>query len=200
MRVEPRAQRVGGNHQVEVDSRAVAQRERQRDDARREAADWESKAERLLRSGVDDKARGALDRAVSQHQRAQALEKPLDTAQRTVARMKQRLAQLQTEFENARGRCAQITANQAAAECLGAASRAGDHYTSAMDRSQRLDTLSAKASRYEAETEAAAELLGEQDRFEREVAAVDRKAAVDEALAALKARLGGGGLAPAAAS
>lgn len=179
---------------------AEKQLERQRDEALREAADWERKAERLLTAGAEDKARGALERAVGLNQRAQGLDKPLQTARKTVARMREQAGQLQTEFESARSRCAQISANQAAAEALGAASRASDHYTSAMDRAQRLDTLSAKASRHEAETEAAAELLGEKDQFEREVAAVDRKAAVDDALAALKARLASGTPAPAAAS
>lgn len=179
---------------------AEKQLQRQRDDAGREAADWEGKAERLLRNGAEDKARIALERAVGLRQRQQSLDKPLDTAHRTVARMRQQLGHLQTEFENARGRCAQISANQAAAEALGAASRAGDHYTSAMDRAQRLDTLSAKASRFEAETEAAAELLSEKDSFEREVSATDRKAAVDEALTTLKARLGNLTPAPAATS
>lgn len=170
---------------------AGKQLERQRDEALRETAEWERRAEHLLTSGAEDKVRGALERAVAQRQRAQALDRPLTTARRTVSRMREQLAQLQAEFETARGRCAQISANQAAAEALGAASRASDHYSSAMDRAQRLDTLSAKASRYEAETEAAAELLGEKDQFEREVAAVGRKVAVDEALAALKARVAG---------
>jgi phage shock protein A len=168
---------------------AEKQLTRQREEALREAAEWEAKAERLLTGGAEDKARTALDRAVSLRQRAQGFDRPLATAARTVGRMREQLAHLQTEFETARSRCAQISANHAAAEALGAAGRACDHYTSAMDRAQRLDTLSARASRHEAETEAAAELLGEKDQFEREVAAVDRKAAVDEAMAALKNRL-----------
>lgn len=179
---------------------AEKQLDKQRDEALREGADWERKAERLLQTGAEDKARTALDRAIGLRQRAQGLDKPLDTARRTVSRMREQTAHLQTEFENARSRCAQISANQAASEALGAATRASDHYTSAMDRAQRLDTLSARASRYEAETEAAAELLGEKDRFEREVAEVDRKAAVDDALAALKARLGVAAAAPSGSS
>lgn len=168
---------------------AEKQLERQRAEALREALDWDAKAERLLRGGSEDKACAALERAVALKQRAQGLDRPVETARKTVARMREQLMRLQAEFENARGRCVQISANQTAAEALGAASRASDHYTGAMDRAQRLDTLSAKASRYEAETEAAAELLGEKDQFEREVAAVDREAAVADALAALKARL-----------
>lgn len=168
---------------------AEKQLQRQHEDASREATGWEGKAERLLRTGAEDKARQALDRAVGFRQQAQGLEKPLTSAARTVSRMREQLAQLQSEFETARARCAQITANQAAATALSAAGRARDHYSSAMDRAQRLDTLSTRASRHEAEAEAAAELLGEKDRFERDVSALDRKAAVEEAMLALKARV-----------
>lgn len=168
---------------------AEKQLQRQQTEARAEADRWEAKAERLLRSGAEAQTRAALERAVTQRQQAQALDKPLATAGRTVTRMREQLAQLQAEFERARGQCAQINAHQAAAEALGAASQAGDHYSNAMQRAHRLDTLSAKASRYEAESEAAAELLSEKDQLEREADAVDRKATVDEALADLRARM-----------
>lgn len=163
------------------------QRSRERRDA--EAAEWESKAERLLLAGDETLARGALEKAVAARAAATALQVPLETARKSVARMREQVARLRSEWEAARSRCAQIGASQTAARAMGVAGRANDHYTAAMERAQRLDELSQKATGYEAEVEAASELLGEQDRFEREVGRADQTAAVDEAFATLKARL-----------
>lgn len=177
---------------------AEKQLERSREQRLAEAADWEGRAERLLLAGDEALARGALEKAIAARATAAGMDKPLETARKSVARMREQVARLKTEWESARGRCAQISANQAAAEAMGVASRANDHYTAAMDRSLRLDQLAAKASGFEAEVEAASELLGEQDRFERAVAQVDQTAAVNEALAALKARLNKAGASEAA--
>jgi phage shock protein A len=103
--------------------------------------------------------------------------------------MREQLAQLKAEWEAARNRSAQISANQAAAEAVGVANRASDHYTAAMDRAQRLDQLSTKSARFEAEMDAASELLADQDRFERDVARADQTGAVDAAMQKLKARI-----------
>lgn len=163
--------------------------ERSRAQFQAEAADWERKAENLLRAGNETLARGALERAVAARHRAAEQEAPLATAQRSVARLREQVEQLKREWEGARARAAQINANQAAATALGLASQGGDHYSRAMDRAQRLDRLSRKAARFECEVEAATELLDEQTRFERETAAADQVAAVDSAFAALKARV-----------
>jgi phage shock protein A len=162
---------------------------RQRDQLLGEAADWERKAERLLLAANELLARGAIEKAVNARTAAAALTKPLDTARKSAERMREQVARLKSEWETARNRCAQIGANQAAAEAMGAASRATDHYTSAMNRAQRFDQLANKAGRFEAEMEAASELLGEQGRFDQEVTRVDQAAEVDAAMTALKSRL-----------
>ncbi|HEY0975109.1 MAG TPA: PspA/IM30 family protein [Solimonas sp.] len=154
-----------------------------------EGADWERKAEQLLRAGNDDLARGALERAVAARRRAEEQEAPLETAQRSVSHLREQVEQLKREWESARARAAQINANQAAATALGVASQGGDHYSRAMDRAQRLDQLSRKAARFESEVEAATELLNEQTRFDRAAAQADQAAAVDTAFAALQQRV-----------
>lgn len=179
------------NQALVVSLGAEKQLQRQREAAGAEAADWEQKAERLLQSGDEIRARGALERAVQARSRSQALETPLAAAQRATARLREQVQRLKAELETAHGRAAVINANQTAATALGSAARASDSYTRAMDRAQQMDRLSQKASRYESEAEAAAELLNEDGRFEREVAQVDLVAAVDARLAELKARLAG---------
>lgn len=173
---------------------------RQREAAGSEAADWELKAERLLKAGDEPRARTALERAVQLRARAQALEAPQAAAQRATARLREQVQRLKSELENARGRAAIISANQTAATVLGTAARAGDSYTRAMDRAQQMDRLSEKASRYESEAEAAAELLNEDGQFEREVAQVDLTVEVEARFAELKARLAGGATNPPPAS
>ncbi len=167
--------------------------QRSREQAAQEAADWEGKAERLLTSGQEALARGALEKALAARAQVDAQERPLATARHSSQRMREQVDQLKREWGSARGRCAQIAANQSAAAALGAASRATDQYGKAMQRAQRLDQLSRRAEVMDCETEAAAELLSERDRFEREVAKVDQSAAVDAAMSALKQRMAAAG-------
>jgi phage shock protein A len=162
---------------------------RQRDVMAREAAEWEQKAERLLVSGDEKLSRSTLERAVSLKSAAAALETPITTAQRTTARLREQMQRLRSEWDNTRNRVAVISVNQAAAEALGTVGQANDAYSRAMDRVHSLDELSRKSSSMESEADAAAELLSEQESLERAVSAHDQAAAVDSAMAALKARL-----------
>lgn len=179
----------GANHALVISLGAEKQLLRQREAAQIEATDWEAKAERLLKGGDEAKARSALERAVQMRSRAQGMETPLAAAQRATVRLREQVQRLKSELETARGRAAVISANQTAATALGSAARAGDGYSRAMDRAQQLDRLSQKASRYESEAEAAAELLNDDGRFEREVAQLDLGVEVEARLAELKARL-----------
>ena len=99
------------------------------------------------------------------------------------------MQRLRGEWDNTRNRVAVINANQAAAEALGTVSQANDAYSRAMDRVQSLDELSRRAGGMEAEADAAAELLNEQESLERAVSAHDQVAAVDAAMAEMKARI-----------
>ena len=162
---------------------------KQRESMQREAAEWDAKAERLLAAGDEKLARAALERSVSLKSAAAGLENPIATAQRTTARLREQMQRLRTEWNNTRNRVAVISANQAAATALGTVAQASDAYSRAMDRVASLDELSRKAGGMEAEADAAAELLNEQESLERAVSAHDQAAAVDAAMAALKQRV-----------
>jgi phage shock protein A len=162
---------------------------KQRDNMQKEAAEWEQKAERLLEAGDDKLARSAVERAVSLKAAAVALDTPVATAQRTTQRLREQMQRLKSEWDNTRNRVAVISASQAAAQALGTATQATDSYSRAMDRVQSLDELSRKAASLECEADAAAELLNEQESLERAVAAHDQSAAVETALAELRARV-----------
>lgn len=184
------------NQSLVVSLGAEKQLQRQRENAGAEATDWELKAERLLTAGDETRARSALERAVQARSRAQSLETPLAAAQRATLRLREQVQRLKSELETARGRAAIISANQTAAAAMGSVARASDSYSRAMDRAQQMDRLSQKAARYESEAEAAAELLGEEGRFDREVAQVDLVVEVDARMAELKARVAAGTSSP----
>ena len=162
---------------------------KQREGMQKEAAEWDAKAERLLEAGDEKLSRSAVERAVSLKSAAGALEPPIATAQRTTVRLREQMERLRSEWDNTRNRVAVISANQAAAEALGTVAQASDAYSRAMDHVQSLDELSRKAVGLEAEADAAAELLNEQESLERAVSAHDQAVAVDSAMAELKARL-----------
>lgn len=162
---------------------------KQREAMQREAAEWDAKAERLLVAGDEKLARGALERAVSLKSAATGLDTPVATAQRTTARLREQMQRLRAEWDHTRNRVAVISANQAAATALGTVAQASDAYSRAMDRVASLDELSRKAGGMEAEADAAAELLDEQESLERAVSAHDQAAAVESAMAALKQRV-----------
>jgi phage shock protein A len=164
---------------------------KQREAMQNEAADWDAKAERLLAAGDEKLARAAVERAVSLKSAASALDGPIATAQRTSRRLREQMDRLRGEWDNTRNRVAVISASQAAAEALGTATAASDAYSRAMDRVQSLDELSRKAAGMESQADAAAELLQEQESLERAVSAHDQAAAVEAALAELKARVAG---------
>lgn len=162
---------------------------KQRDAMQKEATEWDGKAERLLAAGDDKLARAAVERAVSLKSAASALEQPVTTAQRTTTRLREQMQRLRSEWDNTRNRVAVISASQAAAEALGTVGQAADAYSRAMDRVHSLDELSRKAGGMEAQADAAAELLNEQESLERAVSAHDQAAEVEAAMAALRQRV-----------
>lgn len=166
--------------------------ERGRSQLLADASQWERKAECLLTAGDEPSARAAVERALLARTHADQQRHPLETATRSVARLRGQLQQLKSEWDSARQRVAQISANQAAAEALGRTVGEADHWTRAMERAQRLDQLSRKASQFECEVEAASELVSEQTRLERVVTATETSLAVEQYMRDLKARLAGG--------
>ena len=162
---------------------------KQREAMRKEGAEWDAKAERLLASGDEKLARAAVERAVSLKSAAASLDPPVITAQRTTTRLREQMERLRAEWDNTRNRVAVIGASQAAAEALGTVGQAADAYSRAMDRVASLDELSRKAGGMEAQADAAAELLNEQESLERAVSAHDQAAEVEAAMAALRQRI-----------
>ncbi|MDR3417809.1 MAG: PspA/IM30 family protein [Nevskia sp.] len=168
---------------------AQRQLQRSRERMNVEAADWESKAEALLRRGEEGLTREAVQRAVLQRQGATALEQPLEHSGRTVERLRAQAERLQRELERARQRVTLIDVQQAASRALRGAGAADDAYSRAFERGQELDRYERRAEIAVCRDEAAAELLDRHDRFERDVARLAADAAVEEALAALRRRV-----------
>jgi phage shock protein A len=168
---------------------AERQLQRSRERMGQEAADWERTAETLLRKGEEGLTREALQRAVTLHQGASALERPLQRSGQAVERLRGQVARLRSELCQVRQRVAVIDVHQAASRALRRAGAVDDAYSRALDRAQELERYERKAEVADCEAEAAGELLDEQDRLERPVAQLGADAAVDEALQALRSRI-----------
>lgn len=168
---------------------AERQVQRSRERMGQEAADWERSAETLLRRGDEALAREALERAVSLRQGAAALAQPLQRAGRSVERLRGQVARLRGELGRVRQRVAVIDVQHAATAALRHAGTADDACTRALDRAQELERFERKSEAADCEAEAAGELLDEQDRLERGLSRVNTDTAVDEAMAALRARV-----------
>lgn len=168
-----------------------AERQLQRGQERmgQEAADWERSAESLLRRGEDGLAREALERAVALHHGAEGLSPLLRRAAAAVARLRGQVGRLRAELGRVRQRVAVIDVQQAAAQTLRRAGQADDAYSNALDRAQALERYEQQAESADCQAEAAGELLDEQDRLERSIARLSADSAVDEAMAALRARI-----------
>ncbi len=104
-----------------------------------EAADWEHKAEALLRKGEEGLTREALERAVTLRQGVEALVQPLQRAAATVERLRGQAGRLRSELGRVRQRVAVIDVQQAAVLALRGAGQSGDAYGRALDRAQELD-------------------------------------------------------------
>lgn len=153
-----------------------------------DGAQWRERAERCLRAGDEPLARQALGRALARQHSAAALEQPLQTARRAVERARTRVERLGEELERVRVRVTVIDAQCAAAQALHGASPARA-LERALSRGAELERFESQAAALDCEAEAAAELLDQQDRLERDVARLETEAAVEQALSELRGKI-----------
>ncbi len=163
--------------------------EKERGQCETDAQSWEHKAVVLLKAGDEPNARAALERAVSARARATAQDASIESARSSVQRVKHQVDQLRRELEQTRLRAAQISASQTAAEASGIARHLGDHYSRSQARGREMERLMQRAGGMEAAIEAASELIDADQQLDRVASAVDLRADVDLAMAALKQRL-----------
>jgi phage shock protein A len=156
---------------------------------RRLAGDLERKAETALKAGREDLAREALARKIDHDRIAADLERSRAGASEICTRLKTQLDTLLAKRADASWRKEVLIARQRAAEARSRLTRSLAGANIDNTSGETLTRMQQRVVEMEAEAAAAIEVLEEPKQVEKDIAEIETAAQVDEALAALKARL-----------
>ena len=190
-------QLVDAKKQVAV---AIADEKRLKKQYENEAAlakDWETKAMKAVQAGRDDLARQALTRQQQYGAQAEALKGQWEQQRAASETLRGQLQQLNNKIEEAKRKKNLLIARSRRAEAQKKI-QATMHGLDDDSAFSAFDRMAEKVDQKEAEAEAQAEMAGmlTGDTLAKEFDALDAGSGTDDALAALKAKMGG---APAAA-
>ncbi len=162
--------------------------EKQYNENKKLAEDWQNKAVQAVNAGRDDLAAQALAKKTSYMNAATSLEPNVTEATKTAEAMKQQLSQLKAKLDEARVRQNTLIARHQAAKAkkqiAQAMSGVGGGAFGNFDKFEK------KIEDAEAEADAHVELSGQSTTLEDEFKQLNTTATVDDELAALKAQLG----------
>ena len=156
---------------------------------RRVAADLERKAESALKAGREDLAREALARRIDHDRIAADLERSRAGASEICTRLKTQLDTLFAKRADACRRKEVLVARQRAAEARSRLTRSLAAASIGDTSGEKLTRMQQRVVEMEAEAAAVIEVLEEPRQVEKDIAEIEAATQVDEALAALKARL-----------
>ena len=156
---------------------------------RRVAADLECKAESALKAGREDLAREALARRIDHDRIAADLERSRAGASEICTRLKSQLDTLLAKRADALRRKEVLIARQRAAEARSRLTRSLAAASIDDTSGEKITRMQQRVVEMEAEAIAASEVLEEPRQVEKDIVEIETAAQVDEALAALKARL-----------
>jgi phage shock protein A len=156
---------------------------------RRVAADLERKAESALKAGREDLAREALARRIDHERIAADLERSRAGASEICTRLKSQLDTLLAKRADALRRKEVLIARQRAAEARSRLTRSLAAANIDDTSGEKLTRMQQRVVEMEADAAAVIEVLEEPRQVEKDIVEIETAAQVDEALAALKARL-----------
>jgi phage shock protein A len=158
-------------------------------DSRREATEWERKAELAVERGRDDLAREALRRKRDADSIADVYEQQLTSQRETVVKLRQQLQMLETKYNEAESKRDLLIARHQRAQ---AQQRITETFSTLPDMSAmgELERMEKRIRRDEAEAMAMQEL--ESDSLDWQFAELESGDDVEFELIELKARLGAG--------
>ena len=160
------------------------------------ASDMERKAESALNAGREDLARQMLARKIDHDRVATDLERSHSGASEICARVKAQLDMLHAKRADACRRKDVLIARQRAAEARSRVTRSLAAATVGDTSGETLARMQQRVSEMEAEAAAVTEVPEEPKQLDKDIAEIETAAQVDDALAALKARLAHSGPAP----
>lgn len=161
--------------------------ERQHDERAQQVDDWQRKAERAVEASEDELARRALERKTVLQRAVDDLAPAVEESRRTAQQLREQLRELKGKLEEARTRQGTLMARHRAAEERKKLAQSihglGEDAFSSFERFEQ------RVEETEAEAEAHDEVKSDLDDVERRVRDLDRGAAVEDELKALKSRL-----------
>lgn len=159
------------------------------EDAQKNAAAWQSKAELAVSKDRDDLAREALVRANDYNEQAAIYAKQLEAQKAAVAELKGKRDLLKSKYDSAQRNkemlVARARAAQAKSDLTKATAQAGN-----VDYSSELERMERKIREQEARADATAEMAEDKTSVEDEFAKLGDDQQVEDQLAALKAKMG----------
>ncbi|WP_221089118.1 PspA/IM30 family protein [Deinococcus aquaedulcis] len=168
-----------------------AKLEREASTNRRLSSEYEKKAEEALRGGSEDLAREALRRAQNAKDLAAGFEEQLSTQSQTVEQLKTQLRALEAKIDEMEGKKTLLAARQKTAQAGATLDRVSgfDKAGGAMDAFEEME---AKVAGMEDRNRAVTQLRQEGD-FDAQLKDLGRNRELDDAFAALKAKVQGEG-------
>ncbi|AKH16325.1 MULTISPECIES: PspA/IM30 family protein [Deinococcus] len=168
-----------------------AKLEREANTNRRMASEYEKKAEEALRGGSEDLAREALRRSQNAKDLAAGFEEQLQVQSGTVEQLKTQLRALEAKIDEMESKKSLLAARQKTAQAGATLDRVSgfDKAGGAMDAFEEMEQ---KVSGMEDRNRAMQDLRKEND-FDAQLKDLGRTQALDDAMAALKAKVQGGG-------
>jgi len=198
--IDMQGQMVEAKKQVAV---AIADEKRLRKQLDNELAlarDWESRAMKAVQAGRDDLARQALARQSQHKSQCEGLQQTWEQQKAASDQLRSQLQQLNSKIEEAKRKKNLLIARsrRAKAQQKIQATMSGMADNSAFSA---FDRMSEKVDQQEAEAEAQVEMseMSTGDSLAKEFDQLDATSGTDDALAALKAKMGGGSTAQPAA-
>ena len=167
--------------------------ERETDELCKQRDAMQEKAEASLKAGDEDKARVALAERIKHEERLSSLQPSLERSRTTYEELKQNLVKLNDNLNAARLKLTELESRKRAAEAQRAFGAKLDEAAASSDGDVSFSRLEDQVLETEAtaeiEAEVRAELRGSGEALKQEA----EEKRVDDALAALKKELGGGG-------
>ncbi|ALW88325.1 MULTISPECIES: PspA/IM30 family protein [Deinococcus] len=168
-----------------------AKLEREANTNRRMASEYEKKAEEALRGGSEELAREALRRSQNAKDLAAGFEEQLGVQSQTVEQLKTQLRALEAKIDEMESKKSLLAARQKTAQAGATLDRVSG-FSKAGGAMDAFEEMEQKVSGMEDRNRAMQDLRKEND-FDAQLKDLGRGQALDDAMAALKAKVQGGG-------
>ncbi len=168
-----------------------AKLEREANTNRRMASEYEKKAEEALRGGSEDLAREALRRSQNAKDLAAGFEEQLSTQSQTVEQLKTQLRALEAKIDEMESKKSLLAARQKTAQAGATLDRVSG-FSKAGGAMDAFEDMEQKVSGMEDRNRAMQDLRKEND-FDAQLKDLGRNREIDDAFAALKAKVQGEG-------